>query len=90
MNTYTYRQAMTLIGYIIKDKYAVLSEVLKSFNPSSKPSSSTSPSSPAGCRLPSWYKPRSNARVRVVDLDGPMEGLTPYLGKGKVKRGKAR
>jgi len=81
---------MALVGYIIKDKFAVVAEVLKSFKPSSKPSSPTHPSSQASGRLPSWYKPSSNARTRIVDLDGPMEGLTPYLGKGKVKRGKAR
>jgi hypothetical protein len=90
VNSYTYRQAMSLVNYIVRDKFAVVSELLKSFNPSIKPSmSSTHPSPQAGGRLPSWYKPRSNARIRVVDLDGPIEGLTPFLGKGKVRRGKA-
>jgi hypothetical protein len=50
----------------------------------------------AGSRsLPSWYqqKVRYDPRGRrikqfnkVVDLDGPMRSLQPYLGKGKIRR----
>jgi hypothetical protein len=90
VNAYTYRQAMSLVNYIIKDKFAVIAEVLKSFDSSSKPSPSTSPSPRAGCRLPSWYRPKQGARIRVVDLDGPMSDLMPYVGKGKVVRGRKK
>lgn len=90
VNAYTYRQAVSLIQFIVRDKFAVVTEILKSFGPMKKPSPSTSPSPRAGCRLPSWYRPKQGARIRVVDLDGPMSDLMPYVGKGKVVRGRKK
>jgi hypothetical protein len=79
---------MSLVEFIVRDKFAIVTEILKSFNSKQKPSSSNSPSQSAGGRLPSWYKPRQGARVHVVDLDGPMSSLAPYVGKGKIARGR--
>lgn len=41
--------------------------------------------------LPGWYKPRYRPGVKtigrdIVQLDGPMKSLSPYLGKGSLKK----
>ena len=41
--------------------------------------------------LPGWYKPRYRPGVRsigrdIVNLDGPMKRLAPYLGKGSLTK----
>lgn len=46
--------------------------------------------SSSGRRLPSWYKPRRRGSAQlvqhIVDLDGPMEELAPFVGRGAISR----
>lgn len=90
VNEYSHRQAMMLAEHVVKDRFMVASELLGAFGGSGKQGSThhPSPPSPGGRRkrgLPSWYRAKPGSRV--VDLDGPMSELAPYLGKGALKRG---
>jgi hypothetical protein len=90
VNTYTYRQAISLAAFIVKDKFMVVSEMMSAVSKGSveKPSSHpTSSQTHNANKLPGWYRARPGARMSVVDLDGPIENLQPYLGKGRVRRG---
>lgn len=72
-NTYTYRQGFAIAEFYIKDKFAVVEQMVKAFSMGMKGNS--------GGRvkrsLPSWYKGR---RGHVVDLDGPLSEIMPYVG----------
>lgn len=85
VNKYTYRQAIAMCEFIIKEKFAVVAAIASSFGgKKSKDISSKSVQSKSLSRgLPSWYKPKSRNSL-IVDLDGPMESLNPYLGKNKI------
>ena len=86
-NTYTYSQAMSLCVFLMKDRFLVVTELLKSFNSKSgSQKTSSNQSSVVGSKLPSWYIPRKNARLSVVDLDGPMSAIQPFLGKSRIRR----
>jgi hypothetical protein len=92
LNSYTFRQASALCEHIMRDRFLVVSEVLKSFGggakkPSSSPPKDTRRKAPGRPNtLPSFYKVRPGARVSIVDLDGPMEALQPFLGKKALNR----
>lgn len=91
-NGYTHRQAMLLVEHIIKDRFMVANELVAAFGGRQKqdPSQPSSPhAAPRRTRgLPSWYRARPGSRV--VDLDGPMGELAPFLGKGALRRGGAK
>jgi len=41
--------------------------------------------------LPKWYRPRyrsgsKNIGQMLIDLDGPLKTLAPYIGKGSIKK----
>jgi len=92
VNSYTHRQAMLLIEHIVKDRFMVASELVAAFGGKQKQDSHHSPSPNAAPRmkrgLPSWYRAKPGSRV--VDLDGPMGELAPFLGKGALRRGGAK
>lgn len=77
VNSYTYRQAIDLCAYLAKDKFLVVSELLSAFSGSSKGSSKKSGSRST---VPKWFKQRAGKRYNVIDLDGPMENIEPYVG----------
>ncbi len=91
VNSYTYRQALQLAEHIVKERFMVASEILGAFHGRGPKPSQSSPRNPAPkqCRLPSWYRARPGSTPHVVDLDGPMSALAPFLGKGALKRGVA-
>lgn len=93
VNSYTHRQAMMLVEHLIKDRFMVASELVAAFGGRQKPDSRQPSSSPQAAPrrsrgLPSWYRARPGSRV--VDLDGPMSDLAPYLGRGALRRGGAK
>lgn len=92
VNSYTHRQAMLLVGHIVRDRFMVASELVSVFGGRQKqdPSQPSSPrAAPRGSRgLPSWYRARPGSRV--IDLDGPMSELAPYLGRSALRRGGAK
>lgn len=90
VNSYTYRQATALVEYLVREKFMVVTEVASAFFGKQKPNQPTPTPAPPNRGLPSWYQPRANARIKVVDLDGPMASLQPYLGKGAVRKGAAK
>ena len=97
MNEFIYRQIEHIATTYIKDKFVVVAEVAKMLFKSSDKSSRVPQSSGRDssktkrsgkvCGLPDWYRPKYRAGVRmirnVVDLDGPLQTLAPYLGKSK-------
>jgi len=90
-NSYTHRQALQLAEYIMKERFMVASEILGAFHGKGPKPNKSSPHSPSprSCRLPSWYRTRPGSKSHVVDLDGPMSALAPFLGKNALKRGVA-
>jgi hypothetical protein len=90
VNSYTYRQAITLVEYLVREKFMVVTEVATAFFSKQKPDQPSSTPAPSKSVLPSWYQPRSNARIKVIDLDGPMAALQPYIGKSAVRKGASK
>jgi hypothetical protein len=91
VNSYTHRQAMLLAEHLVRDKFAVASEVLSAFGGKepSDPAKDSPPTKATRKRgLPSWYRARPGSRV--IDLDGPMSELAPFLGKSALRRGGAK
>lgn len=83
-NRFTFRQLAHVCEVHIQDKFMVAMELAKVFT-GRKTKSGKSKGLPSSY---SWfqYKPRRPGKLRSmqhVDLDGPMEALRPFLGKGK-------
>jgi hypothetical protein len=91
VNSYTYRQALLLAEHITKEKFMVASEIMGAFRGRRSKPDKSSPQNPAPskCSLPSWYRTRSGSTPHVVDLDGPMSALVPFLGKSALRKGVA-
>ncbi len=96
-NDYTHEQIMHITKIYIKDRLLVLDTIAKQFGSKRGASGNASNDRPAsrGGRAkffgPDYVKGRmrhGRDKVNYVDLDGPMEKLTPYLGKKKVVKGK--
>lgn len=85
VNKYTYRQAIAMCEFIIKEKFAVVAAIASSFSGKKPKDISSNSVRPKSHGLPSWYKPTSK-NARVVDLDGPMDSLKPYLGKNVIRK----
>lgn len=87
VNAYSHRQALLVAEHVVRDRFMVASELLDAFGGQRKQDSArhNAPAPRRGARLPSWYRARPGSRV--VDLDGPLSELAPYLGKGALKRG---
>lgn len=91
VNSYTYRQALQLAGHITRDRFMVASEVIGAFSGRHPKPDHRSPQNPTPrrCGLPSWYRARPGSTPHVVDLDGPMSALAPFLGKSALRKGVA-
>jgi hypothetical protein len=87
-NDMTYRQLLHVCGVHLKDKFMLFEQVARAFTGDKFAGNGQS----AGKRrkLPDWYKKTGRGRVKVVDVDGPMEELKPYLGKVGARKGKKR
>lgn len=93
-NCYTYDQLHHIAGVHLKDKMFLLRIVADSLGVEHGKNISSTVQVPGKRKLPSWYRPRFKhgrpVRMNVVDLDGPMEHLAPYIGKGKIRKGSMR
>ena len=93
-NVYTYEQLHHIAGVYLKDKLFLLRVVSEAFTGKSGTNASTQTGTSTGRALPKWYRPRfRNGRpvnMKVIDLDGPMEDLAPYIGKGKIRKGRTK
>jgi len=96
VNDYTYRQIERVVGTHIKDKFMVVSAIMgevENKDRGNEPGGGADGERKGGRkprRLPAWYNPKYRPGVRVkrnvVDLDGPMARLAPYVGHGAINR----
>ena len=97
-NGYTYRQIEHIAGTYVRDRFIVVEEVARVLLGDKAPvvpkagdgDGAEAPAFRTKRRVPSWFRPRYRPGVRmqrnVVDLDGPMEEIAPYVGKGKLEK----
>ena len=76
-NRYTYRDLQHMGATYFKDRMLVVSSVASGLKGSLKPGKDQKTGATKG-RLPSWFQGKPGAKV--VDLDGPIEALMPYVG----------
>ena len=83
-NRMTYRQIMHCALVIAKDRMFGIGMLLHSLGGIGK---KTPVAKSTGKKLPGWFKPRTEGKINVVDLDGPLSGLAKYVGGiGKTRK----